>query len=75
MRIQKKTIGLIIYLGLLLLPIYWMLNMSLRTNADILAQFSLFPTELTLQNYITIFTEKRICKISAQDEIKNGSQG
>ncbi len=58
MRIQKKTIGLIIYLGLLLLPIYWMLNMSLRTNADILAQFSLFPTELTLQNYITIFTEK-----------------
>lgn len=58
MRIQKKTVGLIIYLGLQLLPIYWMLNMSLRTNADILAQFSLFPTDLTLENYIRIFTDE-----------------
>ena len=36
MRISKGTVGLILYLGFLLLPIYWMLNMSLRTNADIL---------------------------------------
>jgi len=56
--IQKRTIGLIVYLAILLLPIYWMLNMSLRTNADILAQFSLFPTSLTLDNYIKIFTDQ-----------------
>ena len=29
MKVKKKTIGLVIYLGLLLMPIYWMLNMSL----------------------------------------------
>ena len=57
MKIQKRTIGLIVYLGLLLLPIYWMLNMSLRTNADILGEFSLYPTDPTLANYAKIFTD------------------
>ncbi len=58
MRIQKRTIGLIIYLVLLLLPIYWMLNMSLRSNADILNAFALYPKDPTLANYIKIFTEE-----------------
>ena len=57
MKIEKRTVGLIIYLVLLLLPIYWMLNMSLRDSADILAHFSLFPTSLTLENYVKIFTD------------------
>ena len=57
MRIRKGLVGLIIYFGFLLLPIYWMLNMSLQTNADILADFSLFPRDLTLRNYIKIFED------------------
>jgi glycerol transport system permease protein len=57
MKIRFKTIGLIIYFVLLLLPIYWMLNMSLRTNADILGEFSLYPSDPTLVNYLKIFTE------------------
>ena len=57
MRIRKSAVGLIIYFGFLLLPIYWMLNMSLQTNADILADFSLFPSNLTLQNYAKIFND------------------
>ena len=57
MRIRKGLVGLIIYFGFLLLPIYWMLNMSLQTNADILADFSLFPRNLTLQNYLKIFED------------------
>ncbi len=57
MKIRKRSIGLGIYYFLLLLPIYWMLNMSLRTNASILATFSLFPTDFTLENYIKIFTD------------------
>ena len=57
MRIRKGLVGLIIYFGFLLLPIYWMLNMSLQTNADILADFSLFPRNLTLQNYVKIFED------------------
>ena len=55
--IRKSTVGLILYFGFLLLPIYWMLNMSLQTNADILAEFKLFPSNLTLQNYAKIFTD------------------
>ena len=58
MRIQKRTVGLIIYLALLLLPIYWMLNMSLRTNADILNAFAFYPKDPTLANYIKILTEE-----------------
>jgi len=57
MKVRKKTIGLVIYLGLLLMPIYWMLNMSLRTNADILGYFSLYPKDITFVNYIKIFTD------------------
>ena len=58
MRVRPATIGLVVYLLLLLLPIYWMVNMSLRHNADILTTFSLVPTEPTLANYIKIFTDE-----------------
>jgi glycerol transport system permease protein len=54
---RKSTVGLIFYLVLLMLPIYWMLNMSLRTNADILGEFSLYPTDPTLANYVSILTD------------------
>jgi len=57
MKVRKRSIALGLYYFLLLLPIYWMLNMSLRTNASILATFSLFPTDFTLENYIKIFTD------------------
>ena len=57
MRLRLGTVGLLIYLFLLLLPIYWMLNMSLRTNADILGTFSLYPTDPPLANYAKIFTD------------------
>ncbi len=57
MKIQKRYIGLAFYFLLLLLPIYWMLNMSLRTNADILSTFALYPHNPTLANYIKIFTD------------------
>ena len=57
MKVKKKTIGLAIYFGLLMIPIYWMLNMSLRTNASILGSFVLFPIDATFTNYIKIFTD------------------
>jgi glycerol transport system permease protein len=55
---RARTLGLILYLVLLLLPIYWMLNMSLRTNADILDAFALYPSDPTFANYIKIFTDE-----------------
>ena len=57
MIIRKRTIALIIYLGLLFLPIYWMLNMSLRTNADIMNVFAWYPSDPTFANYMKIFTD------------------
>ncbi len=54
---KKRYIALTFYLFLIMLPIYWMLNMSLRTNADIMARLVFFPTDITFANYIKIFTE------------------
>ena len=54
---SKRHFILIFYLTLLLLPIYWMLNMSLRTNADIMRSFELFPSSMTLSNYAKIFAD------------------
>jgi glycerol transport system permease protein len=57
MKGKSKTIGLIIYFVFLILPIYWMINMSLRSNADILSSFALYPVDPSFKNYIKIFTD------------------
>ena len=46
-----------IYIILLLLPIYWLVNMSFKTNQEILGAFSLWPRNPTLGNYAVIFTD------------------
>jgi glycerol transport system permease protein len=46
-----------VYIVFLLLPIYWLINMSLKTNEEILSVFSLWPHNLTLDNYRVIFTD------------------
>lgn len=54
---KKRYIILTAYLVLIMLPIYWMLNMSLRTNADIMARLVFIPTDITFANYTKIFTD------------------
>ncbi len=49
--------GLAVYLLLSLLPIYWMLNMSLKTNEEIVSTLSLWPAHLTFANFKVIFTD------------------
>jgi glycerol transport system permease protein len=46
-----------LYLLFLLIPIYWLITMSLKTNAEITSTFTLFPQTLTLQNFTTILTD------------------
>jgi glycerol transport system permease protein len=46
-----------IYIILLLLPIYWLINMSFKTNAEIVNSLTLYPHQPTLANYYTIFTQ------------------
>src|SRR5437868_433714 len=58
MKIPFRTFGLVVYLALLLLPIYWMLNMSLRDNNDIMTQLAFYPRHPTFQNYTKILTER-----------------
>ena len=53
-RFKKRTIFLIAYLLFALLPIYWMVNMSFKTNSEILSSFSFFPQQFSWDNYRTI---------------------
>lgn len=46
-----------LYICFLLLPIYWLLNMSFKSTNEILGVFSLWPQEFTLENYRKIFTD------------------
>ncbi len=57
-RINRSAIVMGLYLLFLMLPIYWLLNMSLKTNTEIVSSFSLWPQNLTFQNYVKIFTDE-----------------
>jgi len=46
-----------LYIVFLMLPIYWLVVMSLKTNQDIVGGFSVLPTRITLENYRVIFTD------------------
>ena len=61
-RVNSRTdwmrrVGLGAYFVLLMLPIAWMVSMSLQPNQDILSDFTWFPETLTLDNYRTIFSD------------------
>ncbi|MEL0625142.1 carbohydrate ABC transporter permease, partial [Marinomonas arenicola] len=45
---RRSRLGLVIYLVLLLLPIYWLIIMSFKTNTEILSGLSFFPDHFTL---------------------------
>jgi len=46
-----------LYILFLMLPIYWLLNMSFKTTNEILGSFTLFPQNFTIANYAVIFTD------------------
>ncbi|MBP0484852.1 carbohydrate ABC transporter permease [Sagittula salina] len=56
-RVNSRAVVMTLYLLFLLLPLYWLLNMSLKTNTEILNDFTLFPKDLTFANYATILTD------------------
>ncbi|WP_372803525.1 carbohydrate ABC transporter permease [Paracoccus seriniphilus] len=56
-RPSGRAVVMALYLLFLMLPIYWLLNMSLKTNSEILGTFSLWPRNLTFANYQTILTD------------------
>lgn len=57
---QKKSMRWLVptlYILFLMVPIYWLVNMSFKTNQEILSSFTLFPEDPTLANYIKILTD------------------
>ena len=46
-----------LYILLLMLPIYWLVNMSFKTTNEILNVFTLWPRDFTIKNYVKIFTD------------------
>jgi len=56
-RISFRLVWLLVYLFVLLLPIYWMFNMSLRDNNDIMSRMAFFPDNPVIHNYVEILTD------------------
>jgi glycerol transport system permease protein len=46
-----------LYILFLLVPIYWLLNMSFKTTNEILGSFSLWPRDFTFANYAKIVSD------------------
>src|SRR5258705_9952718 len=55
--IPGRHLILVTFLVFLLLPIYWLVNMSLKTNTEIVSGLTLWPYNPTLENYRRIFTD------------------
>ena len=45
------------YLVVLMLPIYWVINMSLKTNQDIVSGLTLYPHHVTFAKSLYILTD------------------
>ena len=52
-----SVVVMTLYLLFLLVPIYWLVIMSLKTNAEITGGLTLFPRAPTFENYRRIFTD------------------
>jgi len=52
-----SSVVLVVYLVVLMLPIYWLVNMSLRSNEDIMSRLSLWPEHPSIQKYLYIFSD------------------
>ncbi|MFK7869625.1 MAG: carbohydrate ABC transporter permease [Roseobacter sp.] len=57
-RVNRSAIVMAVYLLFLMIPIYWLVNMSLKTNTEIVSSFSLWPQDLTFDNYVKILTDE-----------------
>ena len=56
-RLNGSAVVMTLYILFLLLPIYWLVNMSFKTNEEITSTFTLFPQTFTFANYQTILTD------------------
>ena len=50
-------VALVAYLIVLMMPIYWLINLSLRPNEDIMSHMALWPHHPTLEKYFFILSD------------------
>ena len=55
---RGRAVVMTLYLIFLLLPIYWLVNMSLKTNDEIVSTMTLYPHTFNFDNYVKIFTDE-----------------
>src|ERR1041384_5555418 len=56
-KLQRRVL-LGVYIAFLVIPIYWLVVMSLKTNEEILGELTFLPRNPTLANYLTIITDR-----------------
>jgi glycerol transport system permease protein len=54
---QRPSLAPILYALFIAAPLYWLLVLSLKTNAEIAGSFSLFPSAPSLENFALIFSD------------------
>ncbi len=54
---RGRTLGMAAYMLFLLVPMYWLINISFKTNTEILSTLSFWPRHPVLDNYTRIFTD------------------
>ncbi|HEX2688578.1 MAG TPA: carbohydrate ABC transporter permease [Kofleriaceae bacterium] len=54
----NRRVLLGIYIAFLVIPIYWLVVISLKTNEEILGELTIVPHHPTLDNYLTIVTDR-----------------
>lgn len=57
MKTWRQWVVLTLYFTFMLLPIYWLVTMSFKSNEEILGALTFFPNRITFSNYIKIFTD------------------
>ncbi|UOM34684.1 carbohydrate ABC transporter permease [Acuticoccus sp. I52.16.1] len=55
-RIPLRWLVPTLYIVFLMLPIYWLINMSFKTTNEILGGFSPYPQNFTVDSYVEILT-------------------
>ena len=70
-RFKKRTLFLIAYLVFAILPVYWMINMSFKTNEEILSTFSLvYFLIIQVVSYVLFTVINRSSNPSAPKEVQ-----
>ena len=60
MKKYKWLVPTLYIIFLMLLPIYWLINMSFKTTTEIINTYSLWPQKFTTENYVKIFTDSNM---------------